>query len=153
MKKFVVLVLALAATVTAQQKKGGVNANVSVTPFTAPIVNLSWIPSNGCVTGTGAVNCTPVTSFIIRRGTASGAESNFATVPIANLVACPTGTPPNNTQCWNDTSAFTPGATYYYQVESVNQAGSSGPSNEANVTIPPTLVVPNAPSGLTTSQQ
>lgn len=136
----------------AQQKKGGVSATIGKDATAAITVTLSWVPSNGCVAGTGAVNCTPVTSFIIRRGTVSGGETNYATVALASLITCPTGVPPNNTQCWQDAGTLSPGSTYYYQIEAVNQGGSSGPSNEANAPIPPTLVVPNPPSGVTTQQ-
>ena len=154
MKKATLLLSVLLCVVgLSAQKKGASPAAIVGGTATTPTVTLSWIPSNGCVppaTGTG--NCTPVTSFIILRSTTSNTETSYATVPIASLIACPTGTPPNNTQCWNDAANLSPGTTYFYQVESVNQAGASARSNEASAAIAPILTVPNAPGTLTATQ-
>lgn len=74
------------------------------------------------------------TSYIVLRGTASGAESPLA----GATVAAPTTT-------YVDTTG-TGGVTYFYEVESVNSAGTSGPSNEASATF--LLLPPGAPGAL-----
>ena len=152
-KTFAVLALfsLLVVTVAAQKKAASPAAVVGGTA-TAPMVTLGWVPSNGCVppaTGTG--NCTAVTSFIILRSQTSGTETSYQTVPIASLVTCPTTMPPNNTQCWNDT-VVVPGATYFYKVEAVNQAGAAAASNETSAPIAPVLTLPNPVGSLTATQ-
>ncbi len=72
-------------------------------------VTLNWTASSGA------------TSYDIYRGTTSGGES-----------ATPIGTGVTSTS-YVDT-AVTNGTTYYYEVEAVNGAGSSGMSNEASAT-------------------
>jgi len=151
MKRVFLVLLVFASVVIAQTKKATSNAIVGGTA-TSPTVTLGWIPSNGCQppsTGTG--NCTPVTSFIIRRSLTAGTETSYQTVPMTGLVTCPAAMPPNNTQCWTDTNVV-PGATYWYQVEAVNQAGASAPSNETSASIPPVLTIPNPPSSLSATQ-
>jgi hypothetical protein len=157
MKKAMLLLLSLfvmVSLVSAQKEKKSAPLTASVGgTATAPTVTLSWVPSNGCVppaTGTG--NCTAVTSFIILRSVTSGTETSYATVPIGSLVTCPTGTPPNNTQCWTDAANLSPGSTYFYKVESVNQGGAAAASNEASAAIAPVLTIPNPVGSLTATQ-
>jgi hypothetical protein len=157
MKRLAIAILLSMVSVAAlgqqkEKKSAPLTASVGGTA-TAPTVTLSWVPSNGCVppaTGTG--NCTAVTSFIILRSATSGTETSYATVPIGSLVTCPTGTPPNNTQCWTDAANLSPGSTYFYKVESVNQGGAAAASNEASAAIAPVLTIPNPVGSLTATQ-
>jgi hypothetical protein len=135
-RKFAVLILLLLAPAAAHAQ-------------TSPYLQLSWVPPNGCVNGT--TNCTPVTSFIILRGAASMSETTYQTVPLASLVTCATGTPPGNTQCWNDTNVVS-GNSYFYRVEAVNQSGASAASNEASAAVGVVLTPPNPVGSLTTKQ-
>jgi fibronectin type 3 domain-containing protein len=73
----------------------------------------------------------PATSYVISRATVQAGP--FTTV----------GT--STTTTYVD-STVTAGTTYYYEVEAVNSAGESGPSNEVTAVIPVSL--PAAPTGL-----
>ncbi len=79
----------------------------------------------------------PVTGYDVLRGTTAQGESS---VPVATDVSGTTFT---------DTG-LTNGTTYYYEVEAVNAAGSSAPSNEASAT-PPSPPPALAPTVLTSS--
>jgi fibronectin type 3 domain-containing protein len=89
-------------------------------PMSAPYVTLSWTAPAGSV----------VTSYNILRGTASGAETQYAT---------------STTTTYTD-NGVAQGTTYYYVVQAVNSAGTSGSSNEVSASIP--FSVPGAPTGL-----
>ena len=107
-------------------------------------VTLAWTPS----VVTPSTPPAPVLSYSILKGTTSGGESSFVTVPIASLPACPSGTPAGQL-CYID-SAVVNGTTYFYQVVATNSAGTSGKSSEVTVTIPlPAPTPPQAPLGLT----
>jgi len=69
----------------------------------------------------------PVTAYVVYRGTASGGESKLATV--------------GNVLTYLDTDVVL-GRTYYYRVSAVNAIGEGPQSSEASVTIPPP---PNQP--------
>ena len=84
--------------------------------------SLSW------ATGAGA---DPATSYIISRATVqAGPFTTIGTSTVLNYV--------DNT--------VVGGNTYYYEVEAVNSAGESGPSNEVTAVIPVSL--PAAPTNL-----
>src|SRR5262249_26254192 len=59
----------------------------------------------------------PITSYQIFRGTASGSETLFTTVP---------GTQTS----YDDTTASDTTKTYYYEVQAINAVGASCPKNE-----------------------
>lgn len=86
--------------------------------YTNSNVVLSWTAPNGVVG-----------NYTILRGTASGTE----TVLTSGI----------GTTTYTDSTAF-PGHVYYYEVQAVNDAGTSPPSNEASITLPP-----GPPTGLT----
>lgn len=87
--------------------------NASASVITVSTVSLSW---------NEVLNAT---SYNVYRGTTSG-----FTPSSANLIAAGVAAPP-----FTD-SGLTHSATYYYVVEAVNYAGSSGPSNQASVMMP-----------------
>jgi trimeric autotransporter adhesin len=93
---------------------------------------LNWTPPASSGTA-------PITGYDILRSTTSGDESS---TPIATGVQ---GT------SYTD-FGLTDGVTYFYEVVAVNAVRSSPPSNEASDTpraqLPPTSMVPSAPSGL-----
>ena len=72
------------------------------------------------------------TSYIILRGTATGAETQLATVPATSTTYVD--------------AAGVGGTTYFYTVEAANSAGTSAPSNEASATF--LLLPPAAPGAL-----
>lgn len=107
-------------------------------------VTLAWTPSVVTPSNPPA----PVLSYTILKGTTSGGEGSFVTVPVASLPACPTGTPAGKL-CYID-SAVVNGTTYFYEIVATNSAGSSIPSSEISAVIPlPNPTVPAAPQGLT----
>jgi hypothetical protein len=95
-------------------------------------ITLNWTPPASSGTA-------PITGYDILRSTTSGDESS---TPIATGVQ---GT------SYTD-FGLTDGVTYYYEVVAVNAVRPSPPSNEASDTprsqLPPTSMVPSAPSGL-----
>ena len=112
-------------------KSGEVSAHVAQTIAPAPTgltaggnqnqITLSWIAS------------TNVTSYNIYRGTAPGAES--ATPIVSGVIAT----------SFMD-SGLAPGASYFYQITAVNDAGESPRSAEASATVP--FPVPASPKGV-----
>jgi hypothetical protein len=76
-------------------------------------IDLSWTAPSGVVTG-----------YNVYRGTTPGGE-----------LSTPLNTTPLTGTTFQDTTV-TPGSTYYYVVEAVNSAGSSGPSAEGSATAP-----------------
>jgi endoglucanase Acf2 len=76
-------------------------------------IDLSWAAPSGAVTG-----------YNVFRGTTAGGES-----------ATPLNATPLTGTTYQDTTV-TPGTTYYYVIEAVNGAGSSGHSGEASATTP-----------------
>ena len=95
-------------------------------------ITLNWTPPASSGTA-------PITGYEILRSTTSGDESS---TPIATGVQ---GT------SYTD-FGLTDGVTYYYEVVAVSAVRPSPPSNEASDTprsqLPPTSMVPSAPSGL-----
>ncbi len=77
-------------------------------------VTLTWTAP--AVTATNG----PATSYNVLRGTATGAETQLATVPAPTLT-------------YLDTTGVQ-GTKYFYTVTATNAAGTSGPSNEASAT-------------------
>jgi fibronectin type 3 domain-containing protein len=88
-------------------------------------VTLKWTAS---VLPAGA---TPVTSYNVYRGVASGKETLLASAGL-NLT-------------YTDSTVLS-GTTYYYEVTAVNSAGESPKSNEAIAVIPAAAVPPNPPT-------
>jgi hypothetical protein len=84
--------------------------SLTATPISSSKVNLGWFPSVGA------------TSYNVYRSTANGFAPSSAN-KIANT---------NQSSFYPDTG-LTPSTTYYYVLEAINGAGSSGPSNQASV--------------------
>ncbi|MFO7991656.1 MAG: NosD domain-containing protein [Thermoplasmata archaeon] len=111
---------------------------VSATPLPTPTTpspprNLAFIEGDGHVNLSWDVPTDdgnrPIDEYVIYRGTSSGGESYYSTVPGTQLF-------------YNDTSV-TNGQTYYYFITAVNEAGlESGESNEISAT---PLSVPSPP--------
>jgi hypothetical protein len=78
-------------------------------------VNLSWTPSVGA------------TSYNVKRSTATGTESNVASVP------APAATTPSTPVTFTD-SGLTTGTVYFYEISALNSAGESPVSLETSVT-------------------
>ena len=106
---------------------------------TSHSVTLNWTAST---VPTGAP---PVTGYNVKRGTATGADTQLAAAGVAITFA--------------DTTVVA-GTTYFYEVTALNQcngpspaaACESGPSNEISVTVP-NNVAPNPPGNLTGTPQ
>lgn len=113
----------VAARVAAEPSAPGA-PTVSATAGDAAAI-LSWTaPSDGG---------SPITSYKVYRGTASGGETLLATL--------------GNVTTYDDL-AVTNGTTYYYQVSAVNAVGEGSRSNEVSAT-PQAPTAPSAPQNIT----
>jgi len=119
--------------------EGPRSAEVSATPATVPdapanlvatpgdaVVVLGWDPP-------ASDGGSPVSGYVIYRGTAPGGETPLVTVGAVLT--------------YTDT-AVTNSVTYYYQVAAVNAAGEGARSAEVPATPTPTPTVPSAPQNL-----
>jgi hypothetical protein len=111
----------LTGTVFAASLTPGAPAALSATAGIAH-VSLAWAPPTSSDGST-------ISRYDILRGSSPGAESS---APIASV--------PGTTTVYTD-GAVALGVTYFYEVEAVGVAGSSGPSNEASA-IPLPATVP-----------
>ncbi len=98
--------------------------NVSASAISVSTVSLSW---------TEVLNAT---SYNVYRGTISGFTPSGASLIAAGVAFSP----------YTD-SGLTHSTTYYYVVEAVNYAGSSGPSNQASVIMPDQVNYYVSPTG------
>jgi fibronectin type 3 domain-containing protein len=115
---FVIVVLAVACGGSSPSKPAAPAAPTGLTAVGgAGKISLTWAASQGA------------TSYNVLRGDAAGAEAN----PVAAA------------QTSYDDTGLPPGKTYFYVVQAVNAAGTSGNSSEASAT---TLAPPPAPTGL-----
>jgi hypothetical protein len=98
---------------------------------TAAGVTLKWtqgaVSAGSCPGGNGS---NAVTNNKVYRSSTSGAETLLGSTGTAAI-------------SYTDTTATTPGATYYYKVTAVNCSGESGKSNEASATVPAAGTGPN----------
>jgi len=124
--KIVIALLLLSAAAFAQTK-----AKSGLTPAGGHQVTLSCsAPTSG---GT-------VTGYNFYRGTAAGGESST-----------PLNSSPVSTCSFIDTASLVEGQEYFYTAKATGPGGLSGPSNEANATIP--FLPPGVPQSLSATAQ